>query len=80
MSVNSIGARTMAQLDENLGALEVQLRPEQVAALDQASRPKLNFPANFMAVVGPHPYGGTTINGQSFPVSPYAPRNDSERY
>jgi aryl-alcohol dehydrogenase-like predicted oxidoreductase len=75
-----IGARTIAQLEENLGALDVQLSPEQVAALDEASRPKLNFPAGFLAVVGPHPYGGTTINGQTFSVSPFAPKNDAERF
>ncbi len=75
-----IGARTMEQLEENLGALDLRLRPEHVAALDQASRPKLNFPAGFMAVVGPHPYGGTTINGETFPVSPFAPKDDSERF
>ncbi len=75
-----IGARTMEQLEENLGALDLRLRPEHVAALDAASRPKLNFPAGFMAVVGPHPYGGTTINGQTFPVSPFAPKNDAERF
>jgi aryl-alcohol dehydrogenase-like predicted oxidoreductase len=75
-----IGVRTIAQLEENLGALEVQLHPEHVAALEEASRPKLNFPAGFLAVVGPHPYGGTTINGETFPVSPFAPKNDAERF
>jgi aryl-alcohol dehydrogenase-like predicted oxidoreductase len=75
-----IGARTMEQLEENLDALDLRLSPEHVAALDQASRPKLNFPAGFMAVVGPHPYGGTTINGQTFPISMFAPKNDSERF
>jgi len=75
-----IGARTMEQLEENLGALDLHLRTEQLAALDEASRPKLNFPAGFLAVVGPHPYGGTTINGQTFPLSPFAPKNDAERF
>ena len=75
-----IGARTMEQLEENLGALDLRLSPEHQAALEEASRPKLNFPAGFIAVVGPHPYGGTTINGQTFPVSPFAPKNDAERF
>jgi aryl-alcohol dehydrogenase-like predicted oxidoreductase len=75
-----IGANSVAQLDENLGALDVQLRPEDIAALDNATRPKLNFPAAFLAVVGQHPYGGTTINGETFPVSPFAPKDDSERF
>ena len=32
-----IGARTMEQLDDNVGALDVKLTPEHVAALDKAS-------------------------------------------
>jgi hypothetical protein len=70
----------MEQLEENLGALDLRLSPEHEAALGEASRPKLNFPAGFLAVVGPHPYGGTTINGQTFPLSPFAPKNDAERF
>src|SRR5579862_6852840 len=33
-----IGARTLEQLDDNLGALEVKLTPQQEAALEEASR------------------------------------------
>ena len=75
-----IGARTIEQLEENLGALDLRLRPEHEDALEEASRPRLNFPAAFLAVVGPHPYGGTTINGETFPVSPFAPKNDAEHF
>ncbi len=75
-----IGARTLAQLDENLGALEVKLAPAQVAALDEASKPRLDFPHDFIENVGSFAYGGTTINGQKFAVSPLAPQNDGERY
>jgi aryl-alcohol dehydrogenase-like predicted oxidoreductase len=41
-----IGARTPAQLEDNLASLEVKLSAEQVAALDAASRPVLNVPAD----------------------------------
>src|SRR6185295_585720 len=37
-----IGARTLAQLDDNLKALEVKLRPDHTAALDALTQPKLN--------------------------------------
>ena len=37
----------MEQLEENLGALDLRLSPEYEAALEEASRPKLNFPAAF---------------------------------
>ncbi|MEO1479340.1 MAG: aldo/keto reductase, partial [Bacteroidota bacterium] len=32
-----LGARTMAQLDDNLGAAALNLTPDEVAALDTAS-------------------------------------------
>jgi hypothetical protein len=51
-----------------------------VTALDEVSRPKLNFPADFLQATGAFGYGGTTINGQSFPVNPMAPKDDAERY
>ncbi|HZS38282.1 MAG TPA: aldo/keto reductase [Polyangia bacterium] len=75
-----IGARTMHQLDDNLAALDVTLAPEHVAALDEVSRPKLNFPADFLTNIGGYGYGGTTINGQTFAANANAPKNDSERY
>jgi aryl-alcohol dehydrogenase-like predicted oxidoreductase len=75
-----IGARTVEQLEDNLAALALTLRPEHVTALDDVSKPKLNFPADFLRSVGVFAYGGTTINGESAPPSPFAPKNDSERY
>jgi aryl-alcohol dehydrogenase-like predicted oxidoreductase len=75
-----LGARTLAQLDDNVAALEVKLQAEHVAALDAISKPKLNFPADFIANGGSFGFGGTTINGRTFPANPLAPRNDEERY
>jgi len=39
-----IGPRTLAQLENNLGAIDVRLAPEQLARLDAASRPAPIFP------------------------------------
>jgi aryl-alcohol dehydrogenase-like predicted oxidoreductase len=75
-----MGATTVSQLDENLKALDVQLQSEHLTALDKASRPTLNWPADALANVGVFGYGGTTINGETFPVNPRAPQNDDERY
>jgi len=75
-----IGARTMAQLEDNLAAVEVKLREADVAKLDALSKPKLNFPADFIANGAAFVHGGTTINGRSAPVWPASPANDSERY
>ncbi|MEA5365396.1 aldo/keto reductase [Amycolatopsis sp., V23-08] len=44
-----IGARTTEQLTENLGALEVDLTPSQVARLDEVSAIDLGFPHAMLA-------------------------------
>jgi aryl-alcohol dehydrogenase-like predicted oxidoreductase len=75
-----LGARTLAQLDDNVEALEVKLRAEHVGKLDELSRPALNFPAPFLAFAGSFAYGGTTIHGNVYPPVPNAPNNDTERY
>jgi aryl-alcohol dehydrogenase-like predicted oxidoreductase len=75
-----IGARSLTQLDDNLGALDVRLNPEHLTALDEVSKPDLNFPAEFLANVHNFAYGGTTINGQPSEVLPMMPRSDAERY
>ncbi len=75
-----IGARTLAQLEDNVGALDVKLAPSHVAALDAASTPTLPFPVNMLSAVPSFAYGGTTINGQGSQAWSQAPQKDSERF
>lgn len=75
-----IGARTIAQLDDNIAALDVKLSPEQIKALDDLSTPKLDFPAGFLKMAGTIIHGGATVNGEPSRPWPLAPKNDSERY
>ncbi|WP_164017925.1 aldo/keto reductase [Pyxidicoccus trucidator] len=75
-----IGARTLEQLDNNLGALDVQLKPEHVKALDDASTPTLNFPAAFLQGAPTFMHGGLTVNGVAAPEWPMAPKSDKERW
>jgi aryl-alcohol dehydrogenase-like predicted oxidoreductase len=75
-----IGARTMEQLEDNLGALEVKLTEAQIAALDDASKPTLNFPHAFLQNIKAFGYNGATIDGQTAPVNPMSPASDAERY
>lgn len=75
-----IGARTMEQLEDNLGALDVTLSPEQIKKLDDVSRPNLNFPHEFLERVSGFAYNGATINGRTSPVNPGSPASDAERY
>ncbi|HWJ71710.1 MAG TPA: aldo/keto reductase [Kaistia sp.] len=43
-----MGARTLAQAEENLGALEVALSPQQLDRLNRVSEPDPIFPARFV--------------------------------
>jgi hypothetical protein len=44
-----IGARTPAQLADNLGALEVRIPDDALASLAEASAIELGFPHDFLA-------------------------------
>jgi aryl-alcohol dehydrogenase-like predicted oxidoreductase len=74
------GARTMQQLDDNAGATEIKLTPEQTARLDKLSEPTLNFPAKFLQYVVQASSGGLTINGKTTEPWAMAPKSDAERY
>ncbi|WP_294173993.1 aldo/keto reductase [uncultured Sphingomonas sp.] len=58
-----IGARTLAQAEDNLGALAVALSPDQRGRLDAASAPAPTFPDRFMGrpMVQQLMFGGTAI-------------------
>lgn len=75
-----LGARTMDQLKDNLGALSVRLSPGHIASLDEVSRPTLNFPAEFIERTGPIMQAGTTINGRGSEPWALAPTSDQERH
>ena len=45
-----LGARTVAQLEDNLAAAEIRLAPEQVRRLEEVSRPAWGYPYEFIAV------------------------------
>ncbi|MGH6616440.1 aldo/keto reductase [Sphingomonas sp.] len=70
ISSTLIGARSLDQLRINLDALDVQLTDGQIARLEEVSKPKLNFPAENNAVLGPVlGFPGTTIDGRTVPGS-----------
>lgn len=56
-----LGARTVAQLADNLGCLEFELSEEQLRRLDGASRIELGFPHDFL--IGARSY----LFGKTFP-------------
>ena len=53
-----VGVRTLEQLDDVVGSLDVELLAEQHDRLDEASRIELGFPYNLLAsVLGQMVYG-----------------------
>jgi aryl-alcohol dehydrogenase-like predicted oxidoreductase len=80
VSSTIIGARTLQQLEDNLGALDVKLSSEQVAALEEASKPTLSFPAPFLENAPMFMHGGLTVKGVTAPPWPFAPKPGAPRY
>ncbi len=58
-----IGARRLAQLEDNVKALDVQLTAENLAHLDALTKPTFGFPQNMQAFFPAIHNGGTSING-----------------
>jgi aryl-alcohol dehydrogenase-like predicted oxidoreductase len=59
-----IGARRVEQLDANLVSLEVTIPEEQLAKLDEATQPQLDWPAKMLQEIVPfYQQAGATING-----------------
>lgn len=64
ISSTIIGARTMEHLESNLKALEIKLSHEEMEKLDAASKPVLNFPADFNRNNSPNfEHAGAMVNG-----------------
>ena len=74
-----IGARRIDQLRANIAALEVTLTEAQIATLDAASKPTLNFPADNNRDLAPSlAFAGATVDGLTT-TSPLV-RADAVRY
>ncbi len=75
-----IGARTMAQLEDNLAASNLQLTAEDSNRLDEVSAVPRAFPWDFIDMVRAGIQNGTTVNG--FTTEPWAlgPKSDAERW
>jgi aryl-alcohol dehydrogenase-like predicted oxidoreductase len=75
-----IGARTMEQLNANLKALDLTLTPEEIACLNDVSKPVLNFPADFLTHSHSFSHAGATVNGVSSQATFLVPPDDSARW
>jgi aryl-alcohol dehydrogenase-like predicted oxidoreductase len=69
-----VGARTLSQLEDNLGALDVELPEDARTRLDHASSVALGFPHEVLAL----PSTMATVFGGT-EVSPRRPRAEAKR-
>jgi aryl-alcohol dehydrogenase-like predicted oxidoreductase len=66
-----LGARRIAQLDDNLKSLEVTLTPAELAQLAQLTRPTFGFPQSMEPIFPAIQGGGTMVNGVQVPPSEF---------
>lgn len=75
-----IGARRLAQLEDNVNALDVALTPEDLARLEALTKPKLGFPQSMQPYFPAIHNGGTTVNGTYAPPSGFVMLHGEKPY
>src|ERR1700722_469933 len=66
-----IGARRLSQLDDNVGAVDVNFTAEELVRLDALTKPTFGFPQSVLTTAHSVINNGTTVNGVSAPISEY---------
>lgn len=66
-----IGARRLAQLDDNVKALDVPLTSDDLARLDALTKPVFGFPQNMQPLFPAIHHGGMTVNDVHAPLHPF---------
>jgi diketogulonate reductase-like aldo/keto reductase len=75
-----IGARRLAQLEDNPKALEVKLSAEELGRLDALTKPTFGFPQSMQPWFPAIHNGGTTVNGVSAPPSSFGVEKGDKIY
>jgi aryl-alcohol dehydrogenase-like predicted oxidoreductase len=75
-----IGARRLAQLEDNLKALEVKPTAEELGRLDALTKPTLGFPQSMQPRFPAIHNGGTSVNGISAPPSSFGVEKGDKLY
>jgi aryl-alcohol dehydrogenase-like predicted oxidoreductase len=75
-----IGARRLAQLDDNVKALEVSLTADELGKLDALTKPTFGFPQSMQPVFPAIHNGGTTVNGVFAPPSGFVMEHGEKPY
>jgi diketogulonate reductase-like aldo/keto reductase len=75
-----IGARTLAQLEDNVQALGVTLTKEELGRLDALTKPTLGFPQRMQPMFPAIHNGGTSVNGVQAPASGFVMEKGDKPY
>ena len=75
-----IGARRLAQLEDNLKSLEVTLSAQERTRLDDLTRPTFGFPQSMAPIFPALHNGGTTVNGVAGPLTPFGVHKGDKVY
>jgi aryl-alcohol dehydrogenase-like predicted oxidoreductase len=75
-----IGARRLAQLEDNVKALDVTLTKDDLAKLDALTKPTFGFPQSMQPMFPAIHNGGTTVNGVHAPPSGFVMDKGDEPY
>ena len=66
-----IGARRLAQLEDNVKALDVKLTTAELGRLDALTKPTFGFPQSMAPIFPALHNGGTSVNGVTAPLTPF---------
>jgi aryl-alcohol dehydrogenase-like predicted oxidoreductase len=80
VSSTIIGARRLAQLEDNLRAADLQLSAAELAQLDKLTKPTFGFPQSMQPMFPMIHNGGTTVNGVTAPPSPFVMEDGKKPY
>jgi aryl-alcohol dehydrogenase-like predicted oxidoreductase len=75
-----IGARRLAQLEDNLKAVDVKLTAPELSRLDALTKPTFGFPQNMAPMFPAIHNGGTTVNGFHAPPSGFVMERGDKPY
>jgi aryl-alcohol dehydrogenase-like predicted oxidoreductase len=75
-----IGARRLAQLEDNVKSLDIELSSEELAHLDALTKPTFGFPQNMQPWFPAIHNGGTSVNGVYAPPSSFGVEKGDKPY
>jgi aryl-alcohol dehydrogenase-like predicted oxidoreductase len=75
-----IGARRIAQLEDNVKALEIKLSAEELARLDALTKPTLGFPQSMQPWFPALHHGGMSVNGVAAATMPLGVQKGDKIY